>query len=196
MINVWNADHPGITPPFFNLLQPTYEFTSPQDTAGLYVQDQIRLPYNFIALAGARYQYIRENDGLTGNPTFAVNTTSNPANIQQAVTPRFGLLWRPEQWVSFYANYTEGFDADGGVIYPSTPAPPTSAREGEAGVKFDLLDGKLRITADYYNLTKTNITTANPDATLAAQNFVVVTGAARSRARSSTFRARFCRAGM
>ena len=61
------------------------------------------------------------------------------------------------------------------------PAPPTSAREDEAGVKFDLLDGKLRITADYYNLTKTNITTANPDATLAAQNFVVVTGAARSK---------------
>ena len=101
--------------------------------------------------------------------------------MRQAVTPRFGLLWRPEQWVSFYANYTEGFGANSGVIYPNTPAPPTSAREGEAGVKFDLLDGKLRITADYYNLTKTNITTADPDATLAAQNFVVVTGAARSK---------------
>ena len=73
------------------------------------MQDQIRLPYNFIVLAGARYQYIRENNGLSGSPTFAVNTTSNPANIEQAVTPRFGLLWRPEQWVSFYANYTEGF---------------------------------------------------------------------------------------
>ncbi len=179
-IDVWNPVHPGTTPPFFNLLQPGYEFTNPQDTAGLYLQDQVKLPYNFFLLAGARYQYIRENGGLTGSPTFAANPTVNHANEEQAVTPRFGLLWRPEQWVSFYANYTEGFGANSGTIYPNIPVPPTSAREGEAGVKFDLLDGKLRITADYYNLTKTNIATTDPSH-LPLGAYSVVTGAARSK---------------
>ncbi len=179
-IDVWNPVHPGTTPPFFNLLQPVYEFTNPQDTAGLYVQDQIKLPYNFIVLAGARYQYIRENGGISGSPTFVANTTVNHANEEQALTPRFGLLWRPEQWVSFYANYTEGFGANSGVIYPNTPVPPSNAHEGEAGVKLDLLDGKMRITADYYDLTKTNIPTADPSH-LPLGTYSVVTGAARSK---------------
>ncbi len=42
-----------------------------------------------------------------------------------------------------------------------TPLPPTSAREAEAGVKVELFDGKLRATADYYDLTKTNVPEAD-----------------------------------
>ena len=112
-------------------------------------------------MAGARYQYIREGGGLDGSPTFAVNTTVNNAVTQEALTPRFGLLWRPEPWVSFYTTYTEGFFANTGFTYPNTPVPPTSAREAEAGVKFELFDGKLRATADYYDLTETNIPTTD-----------------------------------
>ena len=40
-------------------------FIYQQDTAGLYLQDQIKLPYNFYLLTGARYQYIRQT-GASG----------------------------------------------------------------------------------------------------------------------------------
>ena len=95
------------------------ELYNRQDTAGLYVQDQVELPYGFHVMAGARYQYI-----------FNWNTTCQPIGIvgvgarqsdngvpahQARVTPRFGLLWRPQSWVSLYGNYTEGFAANTGT---------------------------------------------------------------------------------
>ena len=80
------------------------------------------------------------------------------------MTPRFGLLWRPQEWVSFYANFAQGFSANSGnPIYPNIPVPPTSATDAEAGVKLELFGGKLRATADYYDLTKTNVATPDPN---------------------------------
>ena len=72
---VWNPVHTGI-PPFYagGALFRTSECFNPQDTAGVYAQDQIKLPYNFFVLAGARYQYIRQNGGLLGEPAFAINS--------------------------------------------------------------------------------------------------------------------------
>ncbi len=188
-IDVWDPVHPGTPIPGGGPLVPTVpgrEFFNPQDTAGLYVQDQIKLPDNFFVLAGARYQYIRQGGGLSGSPTFDTNAVINNAVTQEALTPRFGLLWRPQQWVSFYTTYTEGFNANTGFIYPDTPVPPTSAREAEAGVKIELFDGKLRGTADYYDLTKTNIPTTDPNplhqcAGGGPNSCSLVTGAARSK---------------
>ena len=48
----------GVQPPLCPCYPYQWSFT--QDTAGLYLQDQIKLPYNFFLLAGARYQYIHQ----------------------------------------------------------------------------------------------------------------------------------------
>jgi iron complex outermembrane receptor protein len=177
-IDVWNPIHPGL--PFIGPLLPGGEFFTPQDTAGLYLQDQVKLPYNFFAMAGARFQYVRENGGLSGYPTFGTNPTINNAQTQQALTPRFGLLWRPQDWVSFYTSYTEGFGANAGLIYPGKAVPATSATDIEGGIKLELLGGKLRATADYYELTKTNVPSVDPFH-LPLGMYSLVTGAERSK---------------
>jgi iron complex outermembrane recepter protein len=152
-----------------------------QETAGLYPQDQVKLPYNFILLAGARYQYIHQfSDAGTSidgiNSCDEVSTT--PGLTASAVTPRFGVLWRPESWVSFCGDYTEGFGPNSGLpLFPGLPLPPTSAHEAEAGVKLEFFDGKLRLTADFYDLTKTNIPTAD----LLHPNFDTLIGTGRSK---------------
>ncbi|WP_175492688.1 TonB-dependent siderophore receptor [Methylocapsa palsarum] len=138
-ISLWNPIHPGT--PFVGPVLPSYASDNTQFTSGLYLQDQIKLPYNFYAMAGARYQYIRQTSA-TG--TIPADLTASPTQTASALTPRFGLLWRPESWVSFYANYSEGFGPNSGLIYPGTPVPPTGAREGEAGVKLELFEGKCR----------------------------------------------------
>ncbi|WP_157235610.1 TonB-dependent siderophore receptor [Methylosinus sp. LW4] len=139
-----------------------------QDTAGVYVQDQIELPYGFHVMAGARYQYVFQWNTLASrSASFVSGPVSNsgiPAHMAR-VTPRFGLLWRPQSWVSLYGNYTEGFAANSGTIYPGTPAPPTDAESWEAGAKFEFFDGRLRANIDYYNLVKTNVPISDPDAT-------------------------------
>jgi iron complex outermembrane receptor protein len=139
-----------------------------QDTAGLYVQDQVELPYNFHVMAGARYQYIyQENTGSTATASLVAKPVSESGSpIHEArVTPRFGLLWRPREWVSLYGNYTEGFAANSGYIYPGQLALPSNAKSWEAGAKFELFDGRLRANFDYYYLLKTNLPIADPDNT-------------------------------
>ncbi len=72
---------------------------------GLYVQDQLKLPYDLFLTGSARYQYIRQGGGTFGNPSFDFNYNGllalpSTAQTLQSVTPRFGLLWRPEKWIS------------------------------------------------------------------------------------------------
>ena len=135
-------------------------FVDTQDTAGLYLQDQIKLPYNFYLLTGARYQYIRQTSA-SGEPPVDLQPALPLAG--QALTPRFGLLWRPQEWLSLYGNYTEGYGPNTGLIYPGSLAPPTSAKSWEAGAKLELFGGKLRATADYFELVKTNVPFPDPN---------------------------------
>ncbi|MGA9599125.1 MAG: TonB-dependent siderophore receptor, partial [Methylocystis sp.] len=155
--------NPGL--PFLGPLLPAQEFTTPQDTGGLYAQDQIKLPYDLLFMAAVRYQYFRQGGGFEGAPSFATNlygnyssTAPQHASVEQYVTPRYALLWRPFPWVSGYVSYAEGFSQNTGIIYPNDAAPPTGARDAEAGLKFEFFDGKMHATVDYYNLTKTNVT--------------------------------------
>jgi iron complex outermembrane receptor protein len=148
----------GVQPPLCPCY--TYQWSFTQDTAGLYLQDQVKLPYNFFLLAGARYQYIHQ----------AVATGEAPVELQpsvpltgQALTPRFGLLWRPQEWLSLYGNYTEGFGPNTAFVYPNALAPPTSAESWEAGAKLEFFGGKLRVTADYFELVKTNVPYTDPN---------------------------------
>jgi TonB-dependent siderophore receptor len=136
--------------------------TFDQDTAGLYVQDQVKLPYNIFLLAGARYQFIHQTDA---NGAILDALTPSASLTAQAVTPRFGLLWQPKEWLSFYGNYTESFGPNSptNLIYPGNLPPPTSAQSWESGFKLEFFDGKLRATADYFYLLKNNITTPDPN---------------------------------
>ncbi|ARN81065.1 TonB-dependent siderophore receptor [Methylocystis bryophila] len=159
--SIFFPNSPGM--PFLGPLSPFNEGTIPQDTGGLYVQDQIKLPYDLFFMAGARYQYFRQGGGVNGSPSFDTNLSAltqapQHANAQQYLTPRFGLLWRPFPWISGYISYAEGFSTNSGIVFPNNPAPPTGAQDAEAGLKFEFFDGKLRATVDYYNLTKTNVT--------------------------------------
>ena len=142
----------GVQPPQCPCYPYQWSFT--QDTAGLYLQDQIKLPFNFFLLAGARYQYIRQSVATGDAP---VELQPSAPLTGQALTPRFGLLWRPQEWLSLYGNYTEGFGPNMAFVYPNELAPPTSAKSWEAGAKLEFFGGKLRVTADYFDLIKTNV---------------------------------------
>ncbi len=172
-IDVRNPVHPG-TP--FPTVAPEFDSFTHTDQYGLYIQDQIELPYKVHVMGGIRYQYIHSN---SHNKSFNGAAPTTSANTNDAVTPRVGILWQPKSWISLYANYVESFGANEGNIYPNKPIPPTSAEQYEGGIKTEFFDGKLRATLAYYDLTKTNI--ATPDLTPGHQGSSIVTGAARSR---------------
>lgn len=145
-IDVYNPVHTGsITPTSSN------PFSNSTDFYGIYAQDQIKLPHNIHVMGGLRYQGIDQKDKL------AHITTPNV----HAVTPRVGILWQPQKWLSLYGNYVENFGATNGQKADGSMLPPESAQQWEGGLKTEFFDGRLSSTLSYFDLTKQNVATTD-----------------------------------
>jgi iron complex outermembrane receptor protein len=144
--------------PAFNIFHPTYLTTAPvfdpannypfetsEDWYGLYIQDQVKLPYNVFANFGLRY------DNATSEKD--VETTDDH------VSPRGGLLWKPMEWLSVYGSYSENFGLSNSLfIFPGQKAlPPQTAQQWELGTKTEFMDGRWSATFAYFDLTKQNL---------------------------------------
>lgn len=182
-IDLFNPIHPG--PDLGIDPSSRQQGVTKTDNYGLYVQDQITLPHHVHLMGGLRYQYIHATDGFSDSTGF----TPAPTQNQGAVTPRVGILWQPQPWVSLYSNYTENFGSNGfqrsftGIDLPGKVLGPTSAKQWEVGVKTEFFNGRLRATLAYYDLTKTNV--ATPDLAhpfpLCGGGCVLAIGEARSK---------------
>ena len=175
--------NPASLPTISSPLTPFNAGEQYADNVGAYLQDQIKLPYGFQVLAGGRYQYINSRFSTTDSTNFCGIYSTNWANgfaipcnfdtqtlrsqlVAQRVTPRSALLWRPYEWVSLYGNYVESYSPNyNGLLVLGTnePNPPSAGQQVEGGIKFQLLDKKLQIQADYFHLVKTNIPVGIPN---------------------------------
>ena len=171
VISLFDPVHPGtpLAPPV-----PLLGTGGPTDSMGVYLQDQAELPWRLFALAGVRFQHVNQDDVVS----FGQGPYTGPPLNKTAWTPRAGLLWRPRDWVSLYANFAENWGpSNGDQESPTQLVPPTSGLQREVGAKFDLLGGRLSSTIALYDLHKTNIPEQNP----ANPNFYIVTGEVRSK---------------
>ncbi|MEI8570425.1 TonB-dependent receptor [Methylomonas sp. LW13] len=150
----------------FNIYNPSYLTSAPtfsysptprrnQEWYGLYIQDQIKLPFNLYGNVGLRYDH-----------AISRNETRNLTNAEDSrVSPRGGLLWRPIQWLSVYGNYSENFGPSNTLFFraPNQPAlPPQTAEEWELGAKTEFLDGRLSVSFAYFDLTRRNMSVVDP----------------------------------
>ena len=154
---------PPLTVPGSNLLENT------QSYAG-YVQDQIDITPRLHALVGVRVEDI----GLTST-SYINNSTTRLQGT--AATPRFGLVYDLLDWVSVYGNYARSFRPNSGTDRNFRPFAFQEGEGYEVGAKVDLLDGRLSATAALFEITRTNVLTADP----VDQNFSVAAGEIRSR---------------
>lgn len=122
---------------------------------GLFAQDRVSFGDNFFVLAGLRYDTVKQivTDNLE---------QTEVSNTDDAVIPRVGVVYKPIKPVSLYASYSQSF----------TPNPDTAEGEAldpeegegfELGVKSEFLKGKLFTTLAYFNITKQNVATEDPD---------------------------------
>ena len=147
-------------------LDPNNLYYSGQNTydTGAYIQDQIKLPHNVDLLAGLRYQAWRlsswydlegsTNAGFTG-------LVQNPSYNDSAVTPRLGIVWEAEKWLSLYGQYSDNYFPNQGFDYQHQTLKATGAKNEEIGLKTQTVDGKLKATLTYFDLTKTNVVSAD-----------------------------------
>ncbi|NJO50169.1 MAG: TonB-dependent siderophore receptor [Leptolyngbyaceae cyanobacterium RM2_2_4] len=137
---------------------------------GVYLQDQIAFTDNLRLLIGGRYDWVTSR-----NETFGDGVES-PFQNDGAFSPRIGLVYQPSDTVSLYGSYSRSFRQTTGFNPDGTAFEPTRGTQYEVGVRADFLNGALSANLAAYHLTKTNITTPDPD----NPRFSIQTGEARS----------------
>ncbi|NRB71121.1 MAG: TonB-dependent siderophore receptor [Xanthomonadales bacterium] len=174
--NVWAANGDDqLFIPFTDPLQlPEFGFTKPARSRestvrfqSLYLQDQIDLTENFKLLLGLRYDrfdidvldLVEAQDGDDNNGRFS--------RTDEETTPRFGLIYKPREDMSFYASYSETFLPRSGEQFltlnlDSESTRPQFFENKEVGFKWDLRPD-LSLTTAIFDLERESYTSTDPD---------------------------------
>jgi iron complex outermembrane receptor protein len=159
-----------------NLLDPVYETASRPDfdqlplisdretetrRLGVFIQDRILVSDNLSFLAGLRYDTVEQivtNHPTDFDPTFTEVTQNN-----DALTPRLGVVYKPVDKISLYTSYSRSFAPNPETTVDGTSLEPEESEGFEVGVKTELLKEKLSTTLAYFNITKQNVASEDPE---------------------------------
>ncbi|MEM1254620.1 MAG: TonB-dependent receptor [Cyanobacteria bacterium P01_H01_bin.21] len=158
-----------------NTLPVGFDTEDQQDRLGIYLQDQIDILDNLILVAGIRYDTIEQT--TINRPGAFVTETTETVQNDDAWIPRFGIVYQPIPTVSLYGSYSQSFVPNGETDVDGNPFEPERGEGFEAGVKAEFLEGNLLATLAYFDITKQNVVTADPNNPF----FSVATGEQRSR---------------
>ncbi len=159
-INIFDPDYNLVPKPLRADLPPFADTNTISKRLGVYIQDQVQLLDNLIFVAGVRYDTITQK---TTNIQTDFIDGGESTQADSAFTPRFGLIYRPIEQVALFANYSQSFNPSTSTSFSGTPLGVERGEGFEFGVKTELLDKKLLATLSYFNITKNNVATSDPD---------------------------------
>lgn len=148
------------------------QFTS--TAVGLYAQDTINLTAQWKLVGGLRYDRFSGDFDRSGNA--APNNTSL-SRSDGVWSKRLGVMYQPNDEVSYYASYGTSFNTSGDLYQYDTNSantPPESSRNIEIGAKWELWDGDLSLRTalartDKYNERNTDVNQATGEFLLSGQ---------------------------
>jgi iron complex outermembrane recepter protein len=115
-------------------------------------------------------------DSNTLSRTFATAATTTTQLSNDAVTKRGALLYKFDNGIAPYIQYTESFQPQTGVAFGGGSFVPTTGQQEEAGIKYQP-NAKSLYTLAVFNLLQQNVLTPDPS----HSNYSVQTGEIRSR---------------
>ncbi|HAY3538481.1 TonB-dependent siderophore receptor [Elizabethkingia anophelis] len=124
---------------------------------GIYVQDFISLTKEFKVLAGLRWSYIQNMPTI--NTNFRTNTkklVDNSSTSDQALSPKVGLVYMPNDNLSLFATYTNSFSANTGYDINRSTLKPTTIDQYEVGVKKNLWNNAIAVNLSAYQILYKN----------------------------------------
>jgi catecholate siderophore receptor len=133
------------------------------DIFGLYIQDQIHLNEQWQAIVGLRQDKFKTDyDGFSNGPSSFIseNVTDN------LLSPRAGLIFKPQNNISFYTNYSLSYVPRAGdqltsIAANNVNADPEKFINYEIGAKWDITP-QLSLTSAIYKLERQNVGITNP----------------------------------
>ncbi len=128
-------------------------------TIGLYFQDQLTLSKHWNALIGVRFDNFRQklDDLLPAN--------ADLKRIDKQWSPRAGLVFQPNDWLSFYGSFSRSFQPSGenlSLAVNDQELGPELTRNYEAGIKTTIVPRKLNANIAVFHLQRDNIKTNDP----------------------------------
>ena len=162
----------NFTPFIINVFDPEYGVDRPEldtllfdrqfeiDRLGIYLQDQIQIFDNLNLLVGLRYDTVEQRvDNVPALFYPGGDLTQN----DDALTPRVGIVYQPSEDLSLFASYSQSFNPNvDEVAADGNPLEPERGEGFEVGVKAELSDA-LIATLAYFDITKQNVATQDPD---------------------------------
>lgn len=136
-----------------------------------FLQDQIALTERLTAQVGARLERFEQRYDNKLTPAGSWDQAHN------AVSPRFGLIYDLTDALAVYANTSRSFKPNRGADRSSQAFDPEKGIAHEVGIKYDLPEHDLSVTAALFHITKENVLTSDP----LDSNYQVAAGEARSR---------------
>ncbi|WP_343707892.1 TonB-dependent siderophore receptor [Flavobacterium sp.] len=133
---------------------------------GVYFQDLITITEKFKVLAGVRWSW-QEAEVTTYKETYANKVqTVKPENaiptvgakkLDNAFSPKFGLIYQPRKDVSIFGSYSTSFTPNTGTTADLKPIEPSIIDQYEAGIKTDFLQGLLSTNVTVYQIVNSNL---------------------------------------
>lgn len=145
---------------------------------GVYFQDLISITDKFKVLAGLRWSWQEAEvstykETLVGSkqtvaPEDAVPTIT-PKRLDNAFSPKVGLVYQPLKNMSLFASYSSSFSPNTGTTVDLKPLEASIIDQYEAGIKKDFWNGALSTNITVYQITNSNLAQTaelNPDGSL------------------------------
>ena len=132
------------------------ETQTPVYRYGIFAQDLISLTEQFKVLAGIRYTV--QKNARTAKTIYGTEPKDYTATkIEDAFSPKLGLIYQPLKTMSFYVSYANNFISNSGTDIYLKALKPSNVNQYEAGVKNDFFDGKMTANLTYYKTLNDNI---------------------------------------
>jgi iron complex outermembrane receptor protein len=124
------------------------------EQVGGYLQDQLKLG-RWVALLGIRDDLATSQ---TDSLAFSTGVTTHTEKSDTAVSKRGALLYKFDNGVAPYVQYTESFQPAVGTDFFGQPFKPTRGEQKEAGIKYQPNDKSL-FTVAAFDLRQQNVLT-------------------------------------
>ncbi len=126
-----------------------------------YIQDEIEVSEKLDIVLGARFDSFDIN-------VFNVPADETRSRKDEEISPRLGIVYKPQENISFYGSYSESFLPRSGEQFANingnnNQLDPNTFTNLEAGVKWDLNQG-LSLTAAVFEIEQSSPQVADNDA--------------------------------
>lgn len=155
MINLFSFDPATQRNDIPKNLINTQIVTTNTNRFGIYAQDLISFTEKIKLLAGIRWSW-QESQADTNN--LVKNTiTEGAKRLDNAFSPKLGLVYQPTKDMSVFASYSNSFTPNTGTTVDLQPIKSSIIDQYEAGIKKDFWKGLLSTNITIYQITNSNL---------------------------------------